>query len=118
MMPGGKQNCLAGRLGWSDSRWKQVACRYTTREQHKGCHLILVAFLSYKVKFAFERGIRRTQAKLRAGENLQNCRNTLPKTARKNGGRQRSITTKQTSSYLYTVWVQFYIFTGLNTYQI
>lgn len=80
--------------------------------------MILVAFLRYKVKFTFERSIRRTQAKMTAGENLQNCRNTLPATARKEGERQRSITTKQTSSYSDTVWVQFYIFMGLNTYQI
>lgn len=70
------------------SRWKQVAHRYITNKQHKICHLILVVFLAYKVKFTLEKGIRRTQAKMRAGKNLQNCRNTLPAT---NPGRGREV---------------------------
>lgn len=50
MMPGRKQDCSAGRLGLV-----KVAHRYTTNEQCKICHLIVVVFLGFLSEIHFKK---------------------------------------------------------------
>lgn len=60
-MPGGKQNCMAGRLGLVRQQMEAGYIQIYNQGTTQGLPFDLVAFLIFKVKFTLERGIRSKQ---------------------------------------------------------